>query len=60
LLRARKSRRRRTASEISEEFGQTRTKIQNIFQRLKKATERTQKKRQAALTPLRMRMTWRW
>ncbi len=40
MLRVRKSRRRRTDSEISEEFGQTRTKIQNIFQRLKKAKER--------------------
>jgi hypothetical protein len=37
---AREKRRRRSDSEISEEFSQTRTKVKNIIQRLKKATQK--------------------
>jgi hypothetical protein len=44
---ARGKRRRRSDSEITEEFSQTRTKMQNIIQRLTKATQRSRRTRLA-------------
>jgi hypothetical protein len=45
---ARGKRRRRSDSEISEDFSQTRTKMQNIIQRLRKATQRTEEQEDQA------------